>query len=62
MEHKKRVENRETEIKNLKLPTWKDIMKREHVSWEEEHIIIDRAHKTIEECTKGLIEKINLVI
>jgi predicted kinase len=62
MEHKKRVENRETEIENLKLPTWEDIMKREYESWEEEHIIIDTAHKTIEECTKELIEKINLVI
>jgi len=27
--------------------------------WEKEHIIIDTADKTIEECTKELLEKIN---
>jgi adenylylsulfate kinase-like enzyme len=59
MEHKKRIENRENEIENLKLPTWKEIMKREYEAWEEEHITIDTANKSIEECTKELMEKIN---
>jgi predicted kinase len=46
-EHKRRVEERENGIRNLKLPTW-----------EEEHIIIDTANRTIEKCTEELMEKI----
>jgi predicted kinase len=58
-EHKNRIENR-------KLNTWEDVMKREndpdyylyYEPWNEEHIIIDTADRTIEECTKELLEKI----
>jgi predicted kinase len=58
-EHRNRIENRKTEIENLKLPVWEEIMKREYEIWDEEHIIIDTANKTTEECTKELLEKIN---
>ena len=61
-EHKKRVDNRKYP------PTWEEVMKRKYdpnynfmyyEPWEEEHIIIDTAYKTIEECTKELLKKIN---
>ena len=58
-EHKYRIENKINEIENLKLPTWEEIKNREYDLWEEEHIIIDTAKKTIEECINELIEKIN---
>jgi predicted kinase len=61
MEHKNRIENRKTEIENLKLPTYKEIMEREYEVWDEERIIIDTANKSIEECTEELMEKINTV-
>jgi predicted kinase len=51
-EHKRRVENR-------KFPPWEEINKWDYKSWNEEHIVIDTANKTVEECTKELIEKIN---
>ena len=59
-EHKKRVESRNYP------PLWNEVIKRKHdpnynfiyyEPWEEEHIIIDTANKTIEECTKELLEK-----
>jgi predicted kinase len=59
IEHKNRIEKRKTEIDNLKLPTWEEIIKREYELWKEEHIIIDTANKTVEECTNELMEKIN---
>ncbi|MDR1019246.1 MAG: AAA family ATPase [Synergistaceae bacterium] len=59
IEHIKRIEKRRNEIANLKLPTWEEIIKREYDLWEEEHIIIDTPNKTVEECTKELMEKIN---
>jgi len=61
-EHKKRIENRNYP------PSWNEVMKRKYDTnysfmyyepWEEEHIIIDTANKTVEECTKELLEKIN---
>ena len=57
-EHKNRIENRKTEIKNLRLPTWEEIMERKYELWDEEHIIVDTANKTIKECTEELMEKI----
>jgi predicted kinase len=57
-EHKNRIENRKMEVENLKLPSWKEVMEREYESWNEKHITIDTANKTIEECTKELMEKI----
>jgi adenylylsulfate kinase-like enzyme len=36
-------------------------MEREYESWNEEHITIDTANKTIEECTIELTEKIKRV-
>jgi predicted kinase len=58
MEHKKRIELRRNEIENLELPTWEEIMGRVYEPWDEDHIIIDTANKTIEECTKETMEKI----
>jgi predicted kinase len=58
-EHKNRIENRKAEVENLKLPSWKEVMEREYESWNEKHITIDTANKTIEECTKELTDKIN---
>ena len=57
-EHKNRIENRKTEIKNLRLPTWEEIMERKYELWDEEHIIVDTANKTIKECAEELMEKI----
>jgi adenylylsulfate kinase-like enzyme len=54
-EHKKRVKIRG-------YPVWEEIDKWKYEPWNEEHIIIDTANKTIEECIKELIEKINIKI
>ena len=64
-EHKKRVDDREYP------PTWEEILKRKYdpnygymyfEPWKEEHIIIDTANKTIDECTNELLEKIKYKI
>jgi predicted kinase len=58
LEHRNRIENREKEVENLTLPTWEDVTERKYDIWDEEHIIIDTANKTVEESTKELMEKI----
>lgn len=57
-EHRQRIETRMTEIENLTLPTWEDIENRIFHPWESERIVIDTAHKSIEESQKELDRKI----
>lgn len=40
-EHRSRIETRSTDIPNLRLPTWPDVVKREYEPWDRSHIIID---------------------
>jgi predicted kinase len=59
-DHKNRIKNRESQIENLKLPPWDEIIAMEYEPWEEDRIIIDTADKTIEDCTKELVEKLEI--
>jgi predicted kinase len=58
MEHKIRIDTRENDIKNLKLPTWEEVEKRDYEEWDKEHIIIDTANRNIEDCINELNNKI----
>ena len=40
-EHKARVEKRESDIENLKMPSWEDIKNREYHLWDSDRILID---------------------
>jgi len=53
-EHKKRIETRGNDIKNLRLPAWEEIIKRDYDLWDKKHIIIGTAHKDIETCADVL--------
>ena len=57
-EHKKRAEQRNTEVANMKLPMWNDIENREYHEWHKSCIIIDTAGKTIKQCQTELKEKV----
>lgn len=57
-EHRERIETRESEIEGLKLPVWNDIETKEYHSWESDRIIIDTAHKSIENSFEELKGKI----
>ena len=59
-EHKNRNKTRKNDIKNLKLPTWEDIEKRDYEEWDKEHIIIDTANKNIMDCIKEFKNKLNI--
>ena len=59
-EHRLRSETRQTDMKNLHLPTWQDIFKREYHPWEQEHIIIDTAHKSLHDSHIELENKLKV--
>ncbi|MDR2037783.1 MAG: AAA family ATPase [Bacteroidales bacterium] len=57
-EHKERVRTRKSELEGLKLPTWEEVESREYHQWENERIIIDTAHQSVEESFNELNDKI----
>ena len=48
-EHKQRVENRKATIEGLVLPSWKEVENREYHPWQTQRIVIDTAHKNIDQ-------------
>lgn len=54
-EHRRRVENRVSDISGLKLPNWNDVLTREYESWERPHIVIDTASCTVTDCANQLL-------
>ena len=58
-EHRNRIEMRKTEFENLKPLTWEDVEKRLFHPWESERIVVDTAHKSIEESRKELDRKLH---
>ncbi|WP_035274540.1 AAA family ATPase [Desulfogranum japonicum] len=58
--HKQRATSRSSDIPNLNLPRWQNILEREYDEWIEEHIIIDTSEKTPIECFDELKEKLKV--
>lgn len=53
-EHRRRVETRTTDVPGLKLPTWEDVVGRDYHPWDREHLVIDTAGRTIEQCVNAI--------
>lgn len=60
IQHQYRVENREIGIKNLKPPTWKDVIDRDYQEFKDDVIKVDTANKTEEESFKELCDLLKL--
>lgn len=58
-EHRQRVESRQSDIPNLRLPTWEEIGMREYQAWSKKIIVIDTAGKSPEACLSALLERID---
>jgi len=54
-EHRKRVEERPSEVDGLKLPTWEEVINREYHAWEGERLVVDTAGQTTDESIKQAI-------
>lgn len=55
-EHRKRVEQRSTDIPNLSLPSWESVMSRDYQPWKSTNIVLDTAGKTPEQSWRELSE------
>jgi predicted kinase len=49
-EHRGRVEGRPNEIPGLKLPNWEEVTGGEYHPWDSDHVTIDTAGRSVEEC------------
>ena len=48
-EHQRRVETRAPDIAGSRSHTWQDVLSRDYRPWNREHIVIDTAHRTVEQ-------------
>lgn len=56
-EHRQRVETRTSDIPGKKLPTWQRVLDRDYEPWQREHIVIDTAGRSVDECVEELMDK-----
>ena len=58
-EHRARVETRKADILGLRLPSWEEVIAREYEPWDREHVVIDTAHRSLEENIKTIREALS---
>ena len=51
-EHRRRVEDRTSDIAGLRLPTWDDVMAREYAPWNREHLVLDTSLMALDGCVE----------
>ena len=58
-EHRRRVETRITDVPGLKLPTWEEVLAREYVPWNREHLVLDTAITSLDQNVKIIREALH---
>jgi predicted kinase len=53
-EHRRRVEARFGDLPGLPALTWQDVVEREYHPWRRDHLVIDTAGRTVEQCVTRL--------
>ena len=54
-EHRRRVETRVSEVPGLVLPDWKAATSRDYHRWDRDHVIVDTAGRSLEECVAQVL-------
>jgi predicted kinase len=57
-EHRRRAERRVSDIPDLYLPAWEEIMSREYHAWDRDHIVIDTAIHTVQQSVRLIAERL----
>jgi predicted kinase len=55
VEHRHRIETRSTDIAGLNLPDWNAIEARAYHEWNRDRLIIDTAHRSLEDCVEEVL-------
>jgi predicted kinase len=54
-EHRRRIEQRVSDIAGLMGPTWQEVIDRDYRPWQRDHIVIDTAGDTVEQSVLALL-------
>lgn len=57
-EHKRRIENRQSDIAGLDLPDWSSVQDREYEEWSEARVVLDSSKMSTSACVKRVVEAI----
>ena len=49
-EHRRRIETRRPDVRGLILPKWQTVTKLEYEPWDRDHLMVDTAGRSIEDC------------
>jgi predicted kinase len=55
-EHRRRVEDRVTDIQGARLPAWQEVLHRDYGPWHRDRIVIDTARRSVEQTVKMIRE------
>ena len=55
VEHRRRVENRASDVVGLTKPTWAEVIGREYESWSRPHVTIDSATTSVEQAVQQIV-------
>ena len=58
--HRQRVEGRQADIPNHKLPPWKSVLERQYDPWESEHLVVDTANVSVEQAVDAITQRLSL--
>lgn len=60
-EHQRRATSRFSDIPDLVLPNWRAIVEREYHPWDHDHIVVDTAGRSVDECAGEVVDAIDHV-
>lgn len=58
VEHRRRVENRATDITGDRLPTWQEVVERDYRPWDSERIVIDTGRLSVEQSVRTILAEV----
>jgi predicted kinase len=58
-EHRRRVETRDADDSGIRRLTWPEVSARDIEPWTREHVVIDTARRTTEECLRDLVNALS---
>ena len=56
--HRRRVEERTVDIPGFSLPAWDDVTSRKYHPWDREHLVLDTATCSVQDCVSIVLEKL----
>lgn len=61
-EHRRRVETRGGDIPGFVPPSWDAVMTRDYHAWDRDHVSIDTAHQSVENCVAAVVAALQIDI